>query len=224
MNAYRFALSGVALAALPSGALWLPAARALCVSDLHFGKSDRIARRRGVMLPPYETRATLDRLAQDVAALDPAAVICLGDSVDDLAAAESVTAEDRARLAAMQAGRGWVWIAGNHDDGAIGLGGLSCADWRHGPLVFRHIAAAGAQAEVSGHFHPKLSLPGCAARPCFLIDAARVIMPAYGAYTGGLRATDPAVRGLMADRALAVLTGPRCIPAPLPPIPARRLG
>lgn len=224
MNAYRFALSGVDLVALPSGALWLPGARALCVSDLHLGKSDRIARRHGLMLPPYEVRATLDRLAQDIAAQDPALVICLGDSFDDLAAAESLTGDDRGRLAAMQRGRGWLWIAGNHDAGPPGHGGSACDDWRHGPLAFRHIAVPGARGEVSGHFHPKLSLPGCAARPCFLIDAARVILPAYGTYTGGLRATDPVVRSLMADRALAVLTGARCIPAPLPPAGLRRLG
>lgn len=224
MNAYRFALSGIDLTALPSGALWIAAARALCVSDLHLGKSDRIARRRGLMLPPYEVRATLDRLAADVAAVQPALVICLGDSFDDLAAADSLTNDDRARLTALQKGRDWLWIAGNHDDGRHALGGDHANQWQHGALAFRHIAAPAPVAEVSGHFHPKLALPGCPARPCFLIDSARVIMPAYGAYTGGLRATDPAVRSLMADRALAVLTGTRCIPAPLPRRPVRQTG
>lgn len=220
MNTYAFSLGGQRMVARPSGALWLPDARALCVSDLHLGKSDRIARRLGLMLPPYEVAATLDRLSVDLDATDPAVVICLGDSFDDLSAAASLTEDDRLRLLALQAGRRWIWVAGNHDPGPIDIGGSHLADWRCGDLVFRHIARPGATAEVSGHFHPKLGLPGLgAARPCFLIDTHRAVLPAYGTYTGGLRATDPALRGLLAPRALAVLTGPRCLPVPLPPLP-----
>lgn len=216
MNGLSFALQGVALVALPSGALWLPGARTLCVSDLHLGKSDRIARRLGLMLPPYEVQATLDRLDADLDAMAPDSVVCLGDSFDDRAAADSLDDAARTRLARMQAGRLWIWIAGNHDAGPLDLGGTYLAEWQAQGLTFRHIARPGAVAEVSGHYHPKFALKGTGpARPCFLIDAARVILPAYGAYTGGLGAMDPALRSLFGPRAIAVLTGRRAIAAPL---------
>lgn len=217
MNAHPFSLHGVPLLALPSGALHLPQAGVLCVSDLHLGKSGRIARRGGTMLPPYETRATLDRLAADIAATDPGTVVCLGDSFDDRAAAEDLDEDARLRIAGMQAGRRWIWIEGNHDPGPVALGGTHLAEWRGGPLVFRHIAEPGARAEISGHYHPKLALPGGGgARPCFLQDADRLILPAYGAYTGGMSALAQPLRGLLAARAMAILTGRRAIAAPLP--------
>jgi DNA ligase-associated metallophosphoesterase len=203
------------LTALPSGALWYGAARLLCVSDLHMGKSDRIVRLRGLMLPPYETRETLDRLAADIDRCDPQIVVCLGDSFDDPAAAGSLDDDDRTRLTLLQAGRLWVWISGNHDPTPVDLGGTGKAQHRAGPLVFRHIAEPGATAEVSGHYHPKHGLPGTGGlRPAFLIDATRVIMPAFGTYTGGLRAGDAALTALMSADTLAVLTGRRAIALP----------
>jgi DNA ligase-associated metallophosphoesterase len=217
MNGQTFHLSGVLMTALPSGALWLPGAGLLCVSDLHLGKSDRIARRLGLMLPPYEVAATLDRLDADLAATRAATVICLGDSFDDLAAADSLTLPERLRLTAMQAGRRWIWIEGNHDSGPVDLGGTHLADYRDGPLTFRHIAEPEAEGEVSGHYHPKTALPGAgASRPCFVTDGRRLILPAYGAYTGGLSAATPVLRDLFGDRAVAILTGRRCLTVPLP--------
>jgi hypothetical protein len=218
-TAQSFTLNGTHCLALPSGALLLPSEDLLCVSDLHLGKSERWARRRGVMLPPYETRATLDRLAQDLATAKPATVVALGDSFDDLAAGEALAPEDRARLTALQEGRRWIWIEGNHDEGGGGLASFTAAG-----LTFRHIATPdAAPGEVSGHWHPKLGLPGLGERrPCFLLDARRLVLPAYGAYTGGMDACDPAVRDLFSERAVAILTGHRAIPAPLPPSRLRR--
>ncbi len=185
----------------------------LCVSDLHLGKSDRIARRSGVMLPPYEVQETLDRLASDIAATDPRQVICLGDSFDDLAAADSLGDDMRLRLTSLQAGRKWVWIEGNHDPGPVDLGGTHLAQLQVGALTFRHIATS-ATAEVSGHYHPKHRLAG-RSRPAFVVDATRIIMPAYGAYTGGLDCMSPVIRQLVGPRALAILTGHKALAVPL---------
>jgi DNA ligase-associated metallophosphoesterase len=168
------------------------------------------------MLPPYETRATLDRLSAAVDQTDPRTILCLGDSFDDLAAADSLAEEDRATLLRLQAGREWVWIEGNHDPGPVDLGGSHRAALTVGALTFRHIATPGATAEVSGHYHPKLALPGTGARACFLFDSRRLILPAYGAYTGGLRAGDPALRGLFGPDVRAILTGRRPILTALP--------
>ena len=213
-HGYDLTLGGTDMTALPEGALWLPGPRLLCVSDLHLGKSDRIARRRGLMLPPYETRETLDRLDHLVSRLSPATVCCLGDSFDDLEAADSLDDVEKLQVTRMQAGRDWVWIEGNHDPGPVDFGGRHLAQLHVAGVTFRHIADPSAQAEVSGHYHPKCSLRG-GSRPAFLIDDARVILPAFGAYTGGLRATAPALRGLMSPTALAVLTGKRALPVPL---------
>ena len=169
------------------------------------------------LLPPYETAATLDLLEALVDALRPDLVICLGDSFDDSAAAEALDEVQSLRIARMQAGRRWVWIEGNHDPGPVGLGGEHRQSLPIGPLIFRHIAEREAEGEVSGHYHPKYGLPGTGPmRPAFLVDRYRVILPAFGAYTGGLSATDPALQNLMADPAIAVLTGPRAVPIPLP--------
>lgn len=217
MNTVEFELCGTALVARPSGALWDPAERALTVSDLHLCKSDRIARRGGTLLPPYETRETLDRLAEDIAATNPQTVICLGDSFDDLQAAEALDEDCRLLLTALQAGRNWIWIEGNHDPGPVDLGGTHLAETRRGPLTYRHIAQPGAMAEVSGHYHPKLSLPGAgAARACFAFDDRRLILPAYGAYTGGLRVQTPDFRCLFAPAAYAILTGRKALLTRLP--------
>ena len=230
MAGYGFDLAGERLVARGSGALWWPEARALVVSDLHLGKSERLARRGGTLLPPYEGRETLGRLDAEVAALAPATVVCLGDSFDDLAAAEEAE-EEVLWLARLAAGRRWIWIAGNHDPGPLALSGEHLGQWEAGRLRFRHSAEAGTEAgEVSGHYHPKAALPGGRARPCFLIDGRRAVLPAFGAYTGGLRCSDPALDGLMAPGALAVLTGPHPLAFPMPrgreapPRPRRRGG
>ncbi|WP_299963364.1 ligase-associated DNA damage response endonuclease PdeM [uncultured Roseobacter sp.] len=219
MNHHAFTFSGADLRALGSGALWWPDQALLCVSDLHLGKSERVARRSGQSLPPYETRDTLTRLAADLERTGARAVICLGDSFDDAGAAASLPGEDRAAIAALQAGRRWIWIAGNHDPAPVDFGGEQRGDVVLGPLIFRHIATADGTGEVSGHYHPKADVQARGrriSRPAFLLDINRLILPAYGTYTGGLHSHSDALRGLMAPSAIAILTGPvpTCVPMP----------
>jgi len=214
VSGYALRLAGEDVLACGSGALWWPGRRVLAVSDLHLGRSGRFARRGGALLPPYETEATLERLEAEVERLDPATVICLGDSFDDDAAAGELAGAHRDWLLRMMAGRDWVWIAGNHDPGPEGLAGSLRAEMRIGGLVFRHIAEPGAVGEVSGHYHPKARLAG-RARPCFLTDGARVILPAFGTYTGGMDCRDAIFSALLGRPAMAILTGREPIPMPI---------
>ena len=215
MTAHIFQLADLTMHAEPSGALWIPAAQTLVVSDLHLGKSDRIARRTGVLIPPYENTETLRRLSDDIARLSPQTIICLGDSFDDLRGIEALDETHHRTLSQLQAGRRWIWIEGNHDPGPIDLGGTHMAQHTIGTVAFRHIASPDTP-EVSGHYHPKHGLPGMGRhRPCFLYDDKRLILPAYGAYTGGLSAMHTDLRSLFGRHALAVLTGARSIPLPL---------
>ena len=212
---HRLFFHGETLHLLPSGGLSWPAQKVFVASDLHLGKSERLARRGGTLLPPYETQATLEKLDRDLGGTQSESVICLGDSFDDLAAAEGIDEASRLWLMRLMAGRDWTWITGNHDPGPIEIGGTHRAELSLLPFTFRHIADPGQSAEISGHYHPKARLAG-QSKPCFLADAARLILPAYGVYTGGLRAHDPALTRLMANDALAILTGPRVLAIPMP--------
>ncbi len=208
--------------ARPSGALWAPQARLLAAADLHLGKSARLARLGGALLPPYETGETLDRLAAEIDALRPETVICVGDSFDAPEIAQALSPAERDRLAALCAGRRWIWIAGNHDPAPrdARLGGPG--EWREtlavSGLRFHHIARPGDPVgSVSGHHHPKaqLALRGRRiARRCFALDARRVILPAFGAYAGGLDIADAAFDPLLGPEARALLLGARLIAAP----------
>jgi len=204
------------LLASASGALFWPAQKMLVVSDLHLGKSERIARLGGALLPPYETRETLKRLGSDIEAYAPEQVICLGDSFDDLMAQNALDDEENLDLVTMMAGRKWVWIEGNHDPGPISLGGTHLAEFTCGALTFRHIALTSTDpGEISGHYHPKAKLAGTT-RPAFIFDEIRMILPAYGAYTGGLKTNDKAITGLMSKNATAILTGKSQHQIPMP--------
>ena len=212
----RIDFQGETLVLLPSGALFWEAADMLVVSDLHLGKSERIARRGGTLLPPYETTETLLRLSGEIAATGAKSVLCLGDSFDDRAAAEALDATHLETLQRLQAGRRWIWIEGNHDPGPLDLGGSHLAEYREGPLVFRHIAEPAVEAgEISGHFHPKARIKH-ASRRCFLVDSNRLILPAFGAYTGGLDWMTPVLRGLFEENATAYLTGRKVLAVPVP--------
>ncbi|WP_372675064.1 ligase-associated DNA damage response endonuclease PdeM [Aquicoccus sp.] len=219
MQSYSFTLAGAELLARGSGALFWPAESLLCVSDLHLGKSERIARRGGSALPPYETGDTLARLDTELEETSARTVICLGDSFDDTAAADGLIADEKLWIGRMQAGRRWVWIEGNHDPGPVDLGGTHLANLPLSPLTFSHIADPARSGEISGHYHPKATLKArgrSVTRPCFLLDSDRLIMPAFGTYTGGLRSHHETLAALMRPEALAVLTGPSSSPMPMP--------
>ncbi|PTX56907.1 putative phosphoesterase [Litoreibacter ponti] len=216
-RAFRF--NTCELEAFGSGALYWPDEQLLVVSDLHLGKSERVARRSGQMLPPYETIDTLTRLEAALDASQAAQVICLGDSFDDLDAGAALAPELLDWITRLIAGRSWTWIEGNHDPGPLEIGGTHRAEMRVGPLTFRHIAQATAHAEVSGHYHPKASLNAkgrVVTRPCFLYDDARLVLPAFGTFTGGLRSTSETLTGLMAPSARAILTGESPVEIPMP--------
>ena len=213
MADHEWTFCGARVTARADGSLWLGDAGLLVVSDLHFGKAERIARREGRLTPPYEARETAARLGAAVDAVRPSVVICLGDSFDDNRSAENLDEEVRRDLTRMMAGRRWIWIAGNHDPAPVGIGGSCLAEAGVAGLVFRHIAEPDASGEVSGHYHPKVRLRG-PSRPSFLIDKQRIIMPAFGVYTGGLNAHDAVFDDLMSDDAVALMTGRKIIPCP----------
>lgn len=218
-DSLAFEFAGERLTALPSGALWWHGRQLLVVSDLHLGKSERMARRGGPLLPPYEVEDTLGRLDGDIATTGARIIVCLGDTFDDMAAADAMADSHRQWLARLQAGRRWVWIAGNHDPAPLEFGGTHLETFYEPPLVFRHIATASGRGEVSGHYHPKasVSVQGRAiSRPCFLLDKHRLILPAFGTYTGGLRSDNSALVTVMAPEARAILTGTPMVAVPMP--------
>ncbi len=216
MNGHDIRFCGETLTLLPSGALHWASRDLLAVADLHLGKSERIARRSGTLLPPYDADETLARLAADVNEMRPDVVLCLGDSFDDLAAADALSETVRTKVAQLQEGRQWIWLEGNHDPGPAKLGGMHLTELQIGPFAFRHIAEKGADpGEISGHYHSKARIRSTS-RPCFMVDKARLIMPAYGCFTGGLDWKSPALRDLLSGPAMAYLTGTRILPAPFP--------
>ena len=194
------AIAGEAALADPRGALVLPDHGLLVVSDLHLEKGSAAAR-RGSLLPPYDTGATLDLLAAVIAAHRPKTVVSLGDSFHDDGGAARMPAPYRERLAALMAGREWIWIAGNHDpDAPAGLPGTVAEEIAVGRLRLRHEPQAGVQpGEIAGHLHPGATVVRrgrAVRRRCFATDGARLVMPAFGAFTGSLDLRDRAYDGL----------------------------
>lgn len=182
------------------GVLYFPALQLLAVSDLHLEKGSSYAR-RGVLLPPYDTAATLDRLGSVIEDYAPRVVISLGDSFHDPEGSGRLPDPFRDRLAAMAAGRDWFWITGNHDPVAPqGLPGETVDEVAIGGLVFRHEPSASAvEGEVAGHLHPcaRIVQRGRSVRRrCFASDGRRMIMPAFGSFTGSLNVLDRAYAGL----------------------------
>lgn len=201
-------ICGKAFIADVSGALYWPAEDALVIADLHLEKGSSYAR-KGVMLPPYDTRETLSRLAAALDRYDASTVIALGDSLHDTGGGERLSAEDRETLRLIQEDREWIWITGNHDPviGA-GLGGHVREDLVVEGLTFCHVPRHGRVThEISGHMHPaaKLSLHGHTfRRPCFVSNGLRLVMPAFGTFTGGLNILDTAFEPLFGNEGLAV--------------------
>lgn len=178
-----------------SGVLFEPLAQMLVVADLHLEKGSAFAR-RGIMLPPWDTRATLQRLAEVVSRLQPRLVVALGDSFHDAGGPDRLAPDDRALLAELRQGRDWLWVTGNHDPDIPASFGESAPTLRHGDVTLRHIPEAGDDGpELSGHLHPaaRLAIRGRRLRRrCFALSAQRCILPAFGAYAGGLNVRDVA--------------------------------
>lgn len=205
-------LGGAALTADLSGALWWPARALLAVADLHLEKGSAFAR-KGALLPPYDTAATLHRLREVILRLQPRIVVCLGDSFHDTDGPNRLDSGDAAALTELMMGRHWVWIAGNHDpEIPADLGGNVSEEYRVDAITFRHEALLMTRpGEVSGHFHPKAAVRFRGKRlsgRCFVSDARRLVLPAFGAYTGGLNVHDPAIAGLFPHGFTAWLIGP----------------
>jgi DNA ligase-associated metallophosphoesterase len=189
-------VAGIGFVGDPAGALYWPEQGLLAVADLHLEKGSSFAA-RGVLLPPYDTAATLGQLGRLVARYAPRLVVALGDSFHDPEGPARIAATDRATLQALQRGREWIWIAGNHDpDPPEGVGGSCVRELACGPILFRHAPhPRDVDGEIAGHLHPvaRVAQRGrTTSRRCFASDARRLVMPAFGAYTGGLNVRDRA--------------------------------
>ncbi len=196
MTAAPIHIAGERLMLDPQGAMHWPAQRMLVVSDLHFEKASAAAG-RGSLLPPFDTRETLATLAALIRKYSPRTVLALGDSFHDAKGSTRMLPPDQARLTALAQETQFLWVLGNHDPVAPDLPGESMAEHRTGPLVLRHQAQTGRViGEISGHFHPKASIAvrgTDVCRPCFIADGYRLMLPAIGAYTGGLDVRSDAI-------------------------------
>ena len=197
-------LMGETLWALRSGALWWPREACLIVSDLHLEKGSSYAM-RGQMLPPYDTRATLSGIAGMMCAFAPKKVISLGDSFHDGSSEARLSADDRMIIRHLVSQCDWYWVEGNHDPlPPVSLGGTSAYELKIGPLIFRHEPIEKCEpGEIAGHYHPCVKISGDSGRSvrtrCFLANEHRIIMPALGAFTGGLNVLDEAYSPLFPD-------------------------
>jgi DNA ligase-associated metallophosphoesterase len=200
--------AGHELVPLPEGALWWPARRALLVADLHFEKASWFAA-RGQMLPPYDSIATLSALAGLVERTGAVELWCLGDSFHDSAGCERLPEGARELLAGMTARVDWRWITGNHDPLVDGMGGAVAEEAEVDGLLLRHEAdPRETRPELSGHFHPKLrvSVRGrLVSRRCFVATGTKLILPAFGALTGGLDAHHPEIVRAVGKQAEALV-------------------
>ena len=219
-------VAGTDLLADAAGAIYWPDEKLLIVADLHLEKGSAFAA-RGVLLPPYDTAATLARVARLIERYAPRLLIALGDSFHDGGGPSRMTAPDRAALTALQRGRDWLWITGNHDPHAAeGVGGEFAAALSLGPLTLRHEPSPDAgDGEIAGHLHPvaRVVQRGRAiSRRCFAGDSRRLVMPAFGAYAGGLNVRDRAITALfgtlgftahmLGARRLFAVAAERCLP------------
>lgn len=204
-------LNGAALVLDPSGALWWPQRKTLAVADLHLEKGPGLAA-VGRLLPPNDTRATIDRLAVVLRRYRPERVIALGDRFAGDKARARMDAADLERLEHLVGEHDWVWLGDNHDpEPPAGLGDATVRELALEPLIFRHAPAeVAANGEVCGHFHPKAAVRMRGRRisgRCFVTDGARLILPAFGAYTGGLDALDSAITDLFRGAVRVYLIG-----------------
>ena len=215
---YRLNIAGEPVQLRPSGTLWLEQYRTLVVADLHLEKGSAYAA-RGQLLPPYDTRETLHRLQTELHATLAETLVLLGDSLHDMAAISRIAEHERQTLIDLAKSVELIWISGNHDpDGGSAFGGHSADEVTLGHLTLRHEPRIGRQTgEVAGHLHPCAKLTGPAGslrRRCFISDDTRIILPAFGAYTGGLNVKDGAFAGLFPSPPCAYLLGSHVTPIP----------
>jgi DNA ligase-associated metallophosphoesterase len=204
-------LGDTLVTALPDGALWIGEARTLIVSDLHLEKGSSFAI-RGQMLPPYDTRAALLKLTDLMQRLQTDIIVSLGDSFHDCGGPARMDARDREMLGSLMSRCDWVWVEGNHDGRAPEtLGGAFHDTLYVGSLVLKHEPTeAAAPGEIAGHLHPCARVVGrgrSVRRRCFATDGARLVMPAFGAFTGGLNVCDAAFTNIFPDGATALVLG-----------------
>ena len=201
-----FSFAGEEFALVDGRAVFWARESALLVADLHLEKASFFAARAGQMLPPYDSRETLERVALAIRTTGARRVFALGDSFHDREGVARLDPHVCGMLAALTRAVSWTWIAGNHDGlSAAGLGdgcgGESVEQAEVGGLVLRHRAAWNAALpELSGHYHPRLAVTvreRRITRPCVVASEARLILPAFGALTGGMDAADPAILAAM---------------------------
>jgi len=203
-RSHRIGLGGLDLVPDLSGALYVPDFAALVVADLHLEKGSSLAH-RGVHLPPYDTRQSLAQLAAVIEAVKPRQLIFLGDSFHDGAARERIDAADLAWLRNLAVRQPSVWITGNHDPDPPGdIGGRIASEVALGPITLRHSPQRlrEGELEIAGHLHPAAAIDQRGHRircRCFVADSRRVVMPAFGTYTGALSVMSEAFAPLFGD-------------------------
>lgn len=208
---YAFTLHQTPVVALPQAFLWLPNSKTLVASDLHFEKGSAFAA-KGALLPPFDTAETLARLQSVIDALHPKLLITLGDSFHDIDADERLHGNDKDRLLALSRAMPTIWIEGNHDPQVPSwLEGHRCTTFWHDGLTFTHEPTGQIAGEVAGHLHPCARVTGASGRSmrrrCFISDGRTLVMPAAGAFTGGLNVRDAAFDGLFASTPTALMAG-----------------
>lgn len=201
-------VAGVTVSARPSAALWIAAHSALVIADAHFEKGSAYAA-GGQLLPPYDTTETLSRLEVEIEALSPKMIVFLGDAWHDAAAEKRLAPAAASRIAALGQGRSLIWIAGNHDPaGPKGLPGEHCEELTLNGLRLVHEPGDGrSNGELAGHLHPCARVGGVGRRRCFVTDGQRMILPAFGAYAGGLNVRDEAIRNRLGPKKIAAVLG-----------------
>jgi uncharacterized protein len=222
----ELAVAGVTFVADCLGAIYWPEEKLVIAADLHLEKGSAFAA-RGVLLPPYDTASTLARLARLIERYAPRVVIALGDSFHDGGGPARMADVNHAELKALQRGRDWLWITGNHDPAPTdGIGGRFAGTLAVGPLTLRHEPSPEpCDGEIAGHLHPLARVAGrgrAVSRRCFASDGRRLVMPAFGAYAGGLNVRDRAIATLfgtlaftahmLGERRLYAIAAARCLP------------
>lgn len=211
-------LDGLELHPDLSGALHVPDYNALLVADLHFEKGSSYAA-RGIHLPPLDTRATLSALEAVITRHQPQTLIALGDSFHDTRAGDRLDPADMARIRNLSNLCDVIWLTGNHDsDLPEGLNGTIAAEMALGPVTLRHIPSPpDGTMEIAGHLHPVAAINRHGRRVrtrCFIGDETRLVLPAFGAFTGGLHVLSPAFARIFPKAAFtAWMIGTRAIHA-----------